>query len=144
MPSCLPTTVRLLPGHLLPTQGGCGGCSQWEKNGRSWFRMDGKTSLLYHCTNLCLPSNAAWCQQWVRQCCFCPLGPETRINWHYPSPFQLFRLNPVSDIYGVLLEEKKIVVIISIKSTNTHLKFFIFKLLCEPFQEIVKNHDFVL
>lgn len=62
----------------------------------------------------------------------------------FANPSQLFRLNPVSDIYGVLLEEKKIIVIVSIKSTNIHLKSIIFKLLFKPFQEIMKNHDLVL
>lgn len=130
----------LLPGHLLPTPGGYGGCSQWEKIGRSWFGVDGK-SPLHRCTDMSHPSNAAWCRQWLRRCC---LGPQTRRNWHFASPFQLFRLNPISDIYGALLEDKKIVVIVSIKSTNIHLKSIIFKLLCKPFQEITKSHDLVL
>lgn len=35
--------------------------SPWAEKGRSGFWVDGKTSPLHHCTDLSLPSDAAWC-----------------------------------------------------------------------------------
>ena len=97
-------------GHLstpLASSQPKGGVVVWEEKGRSRVRVDGKASPLPHDTDPPLPSDATRCQQWVGHCCSGPMGSEIRRNWHFASPFQLCRLDPASDIYGILLGKKE-------------------------------------
>lgn len=105
----LPATLGCWPPGPSPQpKVGVAGWALREKRegGGSGWRESISSASLYRPVS---PSNAAWCR-----CCLCPLGSEIR-SWHFASCFQLLRLNPAVDIYGVLLDQKEIIAIFHIK-----------------------------